>query len=313
MDRDSSPHKVGLHFNFKSVEDHPAGTLSNYPICELETVGNPSILSSFNGSINVLKILVVGSRSTIYLGRLPGQKIEVVLKFASKESVIDEAKAYTENAEIQGSLIPTLYGVLVEAAQEGSPRIACLVLERFGKGLPTSFVELESTEKAKILDMLVASHRSGLLHLAFVENHALVKDSQYRLADLSYVKRHEPPCTWNYKFTEHVGEDACTEDRSSGCEAIWWAAEGMLFWNANKLRLYNSYYVKKNDDFPSQEQVTKMTTHIGSSLGTFYRREDLIELYERYFRAVKIAIEIDKAWHLDKGLTYEPPFPEANE
>ncbi|TCD69228.1 hypothetical protein EIP91_008331 [Steccherinum ochraceum] len=326
----SDPVNVTLRFRLTSDDHHPAKDLIGYPTCKVKTDGNPFLLSE--RTIEVTDILHFGSRSTLYLGHLPDKsKHEVILKFAPGKIVVDEAHAYDEHEQIQGTVIPQLYGVLIGPVQKGSAPLACLVLERFGDRLETSFEKLDSNAKATILDTLVAAHKAGLDHLDFVENHVLVKNGQYRIADLSYVKKHEGTCTWNYKFAEHVGEDTQPEDRDSGCETIWRAALEMLFWNANRLCLCGRYYVKKSEDLPSQEQVDRMATRIGISAVTLYQRDDLMELALRYYRTVKtrlvagqsleslslqrrqIALEVDKAWHRENQIRFASLSPEEND
>ncbi|TCD65156.1 hypothetical protein EIP91_003012 [Steccherinum ochraceum] len=324
----SSPSVFHLEFdlaNRRFEGPNPARLLPNYPHCELNTAGEPFALEP--QTIRVTDVLYSGDRSTVYLGRCStGLKTELALKFTNEDDVLAEAGAYDSSEALQGNVIPKLFGVLFGNMRRRGANMACLVLERFGSRIEGCFTDLDTLEKAKILDKLVVAHHAGLDPIDFAPRNVLVRDGDYRITDLGHAKPHLGPCRWTYGFVQHVGtkEYDDGEPKRGGCFEIWEAAVMMGFWNANKLRVCGSLFVDKSPDLPSQAEVDDLITDIGISFGTMYDEAQVEELAVRYYRAMKtrlmagyscerlrslrlkVSYEVHKEWHIENDIPFEP-------
>ncbi|THH27124.1 hypothetical protein EUX98_g7073 [Antrodiella citrinella] len=224
-----SPKVFTLRFSDDLPLLHRASRLKGYPECKLDSGDEYEFLLRPQ-AIQIVDILYAGDRTTVYLGRCE-DNTELALKFTDNTDILEEAGAYDFLTSIQGSVLPKLYGALNGAATEGE-NLFCLVLERFGTRLQRRFCDLAKAEKAKILDKLVEGHHAGLRHLDIAERNVLVKDGDYRIADLGHAELHDPPCQWTYNFTDHVEDDTVdAKDPSIGCGDIKARAEEMCFWD----------------------------------------------------------------------------------
>ncbi|TCD65168.1 hypothetical protein EIP91_003024 [Steccherinum ochraceum] len=303
---------------------NPARLIRDYPHCILDTDGEPFALEP--QTIHVTDVLYSGSRSTVYLGRCAEDPtLELALKFAKEEDIIAEAGAYDANVALQGNVIPKLFGVLFGDSRKPGVNMACLVSERFGNPIEVDFSNLETVEKAKILDKLVSAHHAGLDPIDFAPRNVLVHNGDYRITDLGSAKRHVGVCLWTYGFLQSIGtKEYDDEPERSDCFEIWCAAITMGFWNANKLRLYGYFFVPKSLDLPSQAEVDLLASRIGISFGKVYEQEQKEDLAIRYHRAMKtrlvagyscerlrslrfkISYEIHKEWHLENKIPFDP-------
>lgn len=135
-----------LRFMTESMPyNHPAKFLAHYPDnCEL-TSGTRYSFHLPSQTIEVVDVLHCGANSSVYLGRCH-DGTEVALKFAETSSIHTESGVYDSLTEIQGSVLPMLYGVLYGRTTERK-RAACLALERFGNRLQEEFQLLEKVER----------------------------------------------------------------------------------------------------------------------------------------------------------------------
>ena len=158
----SAPQFV-LRFN-KTVSPHfhCASLFQGYPKCSFKAASKyPFHLPP--QEIRVVRSLHDTYHTTVYLGRLK-DKTEVALKFTDVKDIEAEAGVYDAMVDIQGTVIPKLYGVLYGRSTSGK-RVACLVLERFGDALSVAFEELEKREKCVLLQL---SDVPCLAHYVFI-------------------------------------------------------------------------------------------------------------------------------------------------
>ena len=123
---------------------HCAEMLEGYPKCPLRSDPAYSFVLPPQ-EIRVVRSLHDSFDTTVYLGRCE-DNTEVALKFTAIDDIQVEAGVYDAMVDIQGRVIPKLYGVLYGLTTT-KERMACMVLERFGDALDVSFSLLEKREK----------------------------------------------------------------------------------------------------------------------------------------------------------------------
>ncbi|THH16233.1 hypothetical protein EUX98_g9335 [Antrodiella citrinella] len=311
-----------LQFRDLPAVRHVARRLHNFPDCDM----GPGRKYKFHlprQRIRISEILYSGKRTTVYLGRCKNGT-EVVLKFTDTENILAEAGAYDVMADIQGTAVPYIYGVLHGKDRKGG-KMSCLVMERFGTPLEREFCTLTKQDKAKILDKLVAVHHAGLHHMDFAERNVLVEGDDYRIIDFESAEEHEPSCSWTYKFIDHVDDDDVdNESAFVDCYVVKLWAEQMEFWDHGRIRLCRAIFAPKSDKLPSQSVVDAMETFIGLNMKTVYYFEDTEKITIRYFEEVQrrlksgqsleelqeqrdwITYLIHKQWHEERNEEFEP-------
>lgn len=142
---------VPVQFCLKEDRDHPALRLIGYPACELVTNGEDPFVLDVQ-LVTISEILYLGKRRTVYGGSCQ-DGTEIVLKFTGEDDIVAEAGVYDAHLQVQGQVIPRLYGVLYGDLTDGDD-IVCLALERFGNHLERDFVELDVLEKCVLVIMI---------------------------------------------------------------------------------------------------------------------------------------------------------------
>ncbi|TCD69453.1 hypothetical protein EIP91_007579 [Steccherinum ochraceum] len=305
---------------FVTDHRHHASFLKNYPTCGFWAAkGYPFHLES--QPIQVKGILYCGDKSTVYLAECEGG-MELALKFASEDDVLREAAAYDALEPIQGTVIPRLYGMLY-ARRPDKRRVFCLVMERFGNRVTSSFRDLPRPELAKVLNKLAEAHRGGLYHLDFAERNVVEKDGDYRLIDLRHAKPHSG-CGWTYDFEKNI-EDCTVDDAdpSIQCHGLKAQADELEFWDYGYVHLCKFYSVPKSDKLPPQKVVDQLHTCLGISM-TNYLSDHRRELAIKYFEEIKrrmdagqtveelvrlcdvITYDVHLQWHKEKNIPFHP-------
>lgn len=201
-------------------------------------------------SLIVVDGIIHRGRSTVYSGTCQDQeKTKVAIKFAATDTLLMEAGVYDELADIQGTVIPKLYGLFFGETDKGK-ETACIIMQYAGEELeelledlpkPDQSVYPISTRQAtsntavdvyrgEILSHLAAVHACGLHLPDFAERNILKADNgSYRLIDFEDVKDHD--CRWTLDFRNPGEYDTFDVDQRMGCGILWNIASDMQFWN----------------------------------------------------------------------------------
>ncbi|THH19706.1 hypothetical protein EUX98_g8718 [Antrodiella citrinella] len=298
-------------FSLRFPNDYPtsghlASQLDNFPTCQVRPSHNyPFLLSP--QEIEVTETLYSSERTAVYAATCK-DGTELALKFTNLHDIAVESGVYDTLQELQGSVLPKLYGVFMGKDEEGG-LVPCLVLERFGNRLECPFHELPKPEKAKLLNKVVTAHHAGLFHLDFAERNILVKDGDYRIIDLVHVEPHDPPCTWSYDFEEHL-EDEEVDDMGPTvqCRSLKSWAEHMEFWDHGVVLVCRTLLIPKSDKLPPQHIMDHLITPIGVGMNTEYyskdRKEIAVEYYTMIWEEMQSGMTLDEVEQQRKYFTY---------
>lgn len=120
----------------------------DFPSCRLR---GDSHLSIANPVIRVQAFVSQTQNSRVLSGNLAGDGPEppspVIIKFADKQSLLQEAAFYREAHELQGRLIPRFYGMFTAWCKWNKEDRPCIILENCGDAVRTPFAELVYNEK----------------------------------------------------------------------------------------------------------------------------------------------------------------------
>ncbi|KAF9072608.1 hypothetical protein BDP27DRAFT_1417954 [Rhodocollybia butyracea] len=101
-----------------------------------------------------------------------------------------EAENYAPLRNVQGRVIPRMFGYWEAQPEENEKPWGFLFIEHFGDRLTAPFRYLEFWERAVLLNHLRDIHNQGLVHNYFHPGNVLQKDKKFRLIDLEDLTPH---------------------------------------------------------------------------------------------------------------------------